>query len=135
MLTFLSSKIRDLTWEDFHTILQPEDMGEDKDLGPALTGKIISLQMFSANVVHASLKAAWSQVKEFSLVEFEPNIFLFRFPNEDDEAFVLNHTPWNIRGHLLALIPWNPKLTIPEISFHFVGYVGATHGLPWNRVD
>lgn len=66
----LTSKICDLEWDDFHTLLQLKENVDGRNLELALVGKIIASRLFTPNVVQASLK-------EFILVEIESNSFLF----------------------------------------------------------
>ncbi|KAB1226575.1 hypothetical protein CJ030_MR1G016577 [Morella rubra] len=92
----LTSKIRALDWNDYHTILHPEEV---------LDGTLL----------------------EFTLVG--------KFPKAEDRQFVLGHTPWNIRGNILVLLPWTPDLALSEMEFHLVAMWIQVHELPWNKLD
>lgn len=118
----LSSKIQDLACKDFHTLINPTNVDIDSTMDPALLGKIVAIRSFSTSIVQASLKATWSLVREFSLAEIDPNIFHFQFLKVEDKDFILKNTPWNIQGHLIVLIHWEPDLTIAEMELHLSIY-------------
>lgn len=109
----LSSKIRSLGWDEFHTLLTPVNPDEDL-VNPAVVGKILANRLFSSSVVIATMKAAWNFVTEFSTEEMEPTTFLFSFSKQPDQEKVLAQTPWNLRGHLMVTKPWSSELTIPR---------------------
>lgn len=129
----LSTKISNLGWDEFHTLLNPVLPDEDLDM-LAIVEKIHANRVFSSNVVIATLKAAWSFVQKFSIDEMEPNIFLFRFSKAEDQVKVLAQNPWNIWGHLMVVKPWSSELTLPEVDFYSEGMWIQVHGLPWNRI-
>ncbi|KAB1207375.1 Serine carboxypeptidase-like 17 [Morella rubra] len=129
----LSSKISSLGWDEFHTLLTPVAL-DDNPNTPAVIGKILANRIFSSTVVTASLTTAWTFVKEFSTVELEPNLFLFRFAKPEHQMKVLAQTPWNIHGQLMVFKPWSQELTIPKIDFHSEAMWIHVHGLPWNRL-
>lgn len=83
----LSSKISTLGWDEFHILLNPVIPVEDV-LTPSLVGKILASRRFSSSVVNATLKAAWTFVKDFSLEEMAPNLFVVLFLKAEDKRGV-----------------------------------------------
>lgn len=130
----LSSKISNLGWDEFHTLLNPTSHEDDMDI-PAIVGKIHANRTFAPSVVMSTMKAAWSFIREFSTEEMAPNIFLFKLSSMEDQEQVLTQTPWNVRGHIMVVKPWSPELTLPEVDFFSKGMWVQAHGLLWNRVN
>lgn len=82
-----------MTWEDFHSVLEPVSPKEEKRLLLSLVAKVITNRPIAASVVHATLKTAWTCIKEFLVEEIDAHTYLFHFIEEEDRRFVMNHSP------------------------------------------
>lgn len=89
----LACQICDMHWDEFHTVLEPVALGDDKQYQLSLVGKIISSRSIVANVVHSSLKATWCNILEFLVEEMGNNMYLFHFIKEKDRASFLELLP------------------------------------------
>lgn len=121
-LDSLVTQIQNMNWADFYSVLAPVSLEKEKSLLLSLVGKVVTNRPITASVIQATLKIAWTYVKEFLVEEIEPNIYLFHFLHEEDRGFVLAHSPWNVRGQLMVFKQWEPEMVLQEVSFRMVPF-------------
>nr|XP_017257879.1 PREDICTED: uncharacterized protein At4g02000-like [Daucus carota subsp. sativus] len=81
------------------------------------------------------IKGAWKTKSPFVINPWEQNLFLFSFATKEDRDKILADSPWSVMGNLLALVLWNPDLSLAEIDFSSVQFWVQAHGLPLGRMN
>jgi hypothetical protein len=79
--------------------------------------KIISLRPIPRTVVRSNLRHAWRFLDSLCIEDIEDNWFIFTFQAPTDMNRVIEHAPWNIRGHPMFLNNWEADSTLEEVSF------------------
>ncbi|KAI3839802.1 hypothetical protein MKW98_010107, partial [Papaver atlanticum] len=68
-------------------------------------------------------RAAWSHLRlikgdwKFVLIVIEPNIYVIRFENEDDENSIIYGTAWNFHNNLVVLRQWSTSRNYRDLDF------------------
>lgn len=100
-----------------------------------VVGKVALAKNLKAPVIANILASAWRTRAPFKVEDWNNNLFLFRFENEEDKVNVLNDGPWSIMGSLLVLIPLENGMVIPEIGFLICPFWVQIHGLPVEKMS
>ncbi|KAB1213878.1 hypothetical protein CJ030_MR5G017141 [Morella rubra] len=129
-LDTLVSQIQHMKWDEFYSVLELVFSEEANRSMLYLVAKVIT----SRSIVHATLKIAWTSIKEFLVEEIELNTYLFHFIHEVDRSFVLAHSPSNVKGQLMVFKQWENEIVLQEVSFRLVPFWVQVHGLPRNRM-
>ncbi|KAB1203090.1 hypothetical protein CJ030_MR8G005522 [Morella rubra] len=119
---------------EVYSVLAPVSSEEEKGLLLSLVAKIITNRPIVMSVVHATLKVAWTSVKEFLVEEIDPFTYLFHFLSEEDRSYIMAQSPWNVRGQLMVFKQWEFEMVLQEVSFRTVPFWVQVHGLPRNRM-
>lgn len=81
------------------------------------------------------IKGAWKTKNPFVINPWEQNLFLFCFSTKEDRDKIIEESPWSVMGNLLALVYWNPNLSLAEIDFSYVQFWVQAHGLPLGKLN
>ncbi|KAF7147901.1 hypothetical protein RHSIM_Rhsim03G0083400 [Rhododendron simsii] len=121
---------------DFDVVDLVEGSG-DSDVKSCLCliGKVVLGKNLKAPVLANILTSAWRTRAPFKVEDWNNNLFLFRFENEEDKANVLNDGPWSVMGSLLILISLENGMVIPEIGFSICPFWVQIHGLPVEKMS
>lgn len=69
-------------------------------------------------------------VKDLEILEGPEESLIFSFPSVQCRDKILQQGPWNIKGSLLVLKPWDVNATLQEISFTTMRLWLQIHRLP-----
>ena len=118
-----------LLWEDPSSQLEtlPQELISSALL--PLVGKIISQKTQYNQTVHAALIKAWFFANPFSFAVLGPNLFLFKFFDQNHISRIISNV-WNVNGSLLAIQVWTPSATIKDLPLFEVPFWIQIHGLP-----
>ncbi|KAB1207372.1 hypothetical protein CJ030_MR7G017445 [Morella rubra] len=130
----LVQRIQALGWDEFRSVLEPISSAEEQLLMLSMVAKVLAVRPIAASVVHATFKVAWTNIKEFLVEEMEPNTYMFHFLKEEDCRFIMQLSPWNVRGQLMVFRQWEPLMALYEVSFKSVNFWVQVQGLPRNRM-
>jgi hypothetical protein len=86
-----------------------------------LVGQVISQKTQNNQSVNTALTKAWFFANPFSFVVLGPNLFLFKFVEQDHITIILKNV-WNVNGFLLAIQAWSPSATLRDLPFLEVPY-------------
>lgn len=99
-----------------------------------LVGKVMHGKSIKASVVDNILKAAWRTRAPFHVDDWNNNIFLFRF-EEEDRLTILREGPWSVMGNLLVLLPLADGMVISNLDFNSCPFWMQIHGLPVEKLS
>jgi hypothetical protein len=91
-----------------------------------LVGQVISRKTQNNQSVNAILTKAWFFAIPFSFAVLGPNIFLFKFTENDHISRILKQV-WNVNGFLMALQTWSPIAILGELSLKEVPFWIQVH--------
>ncbi|KAK8590418.1 hypothetical protein V6N13_057311 [Hibiscus sabdariffa] len=81
-------------------------------------GKLISPVIVDSGLLIRVFFAVWKETPLEEASPLGPNMFLFKFKQEEFRDSVLNRCPWSFDGELLALKPFDGLLSPNEYNFH-----------------
>jgi hypothetical protein len=84
--------------------------------------------------VHAALIKAWFFANPFSFAFLGPNLFLFKFSDQNHISRILSNV-WNVNGSLLAIQEWTPSATIKDLPLFEVLFWIQIYGLPLQNMS
>lgn len=97
-----------------------------------IIGKVTSNQIFNVMGVNSMVRKAWKTRKSFAVHPWGPNIFVFKFEDENDVSKILKG-PWSISNNLISIQRWNPDNVLAEIDFSHVSFWIQFHNLPLSK--
>jgi hypothetical protein len=118
-----------LKWEDPFSQLETLPLKQVTFELLPLVGKIISQKTQINQTMNTALAKAWFFANPFSFAVLGPNLFLFKFSDQDHISRILKNV-WNVNGFLLALQEWSPSATIKDLPLFEVPFWIQIHGLP-----
>ncbi|KAL4296615.1 hypothetical protein GQ457_12G008920 [Hibiscus cannabinus] len=74
--------------------------------------------------------SVWKEQPLEEAMDLGSNFFLFKFEKMEDKEFVLGRSPWTFDGELLALQPFDGRLTPPEYIFSKLAIWIRVYDLP-----
>ncbi|KAL4295983.1 hypothetical protein GQ457_12G013380 [Hibiscus cannabinus] len=83
-----------------------------------VVGKLISPSIVDSGLLIRVFFAVWKETPLEEASPLGPNLFLFKFKQEEFRDSVLNRCPWSFDGELLALKPFDGLLSPSEYNFH-----------------
>ncbi|KAJ1390976.1 Zinc finger, CCHC-type [Sesbania bispinosa] len=110
--------------------LEPENQDSHLLGKYTLIGKIISRKLINKTTTKTMILKGWGAIDKVSISDIGPNKFLFHFTDEDLMKRIIREAPWNVLGNHLNIQPWNPELSIEEVSFNLSPFWIQIHGLP-----
>jgi hypothetical protein len=125
----LIAQIAALKWEDFTSQLETLSLEQVSTKLLPLVGKVISQRTQNNQTVNAALSKAWFFANPFSFAVLGPNLFLFKFSDQDHISRILKNV-WNVNGFMLALQEWTLSVTLKDLPFCEVPFWIQIHGLP-----
>ncbi|GMJ04853.1 hypothetical protein HRI_004154500 [Hibiscus trionum] len=123
-LKFTEEEIQDM--EESDMLLKKEIQGSER----WLVGKLISPTMVDGDQLTKVFTAVWRRQPLQEASELGPNQFLFKFQNLEDRNYVLERVPWTFNGDLLALQPFEGKLSPSEYNFSILPIWIRIYDLP-----
>lgn len=75
---------------------------------------------------------SWHFVPKLEVTEVEGSRFIFSFPSSHFRDRILDQSPWNIKGCLLVLKPWDSDESVEEVNPEITPLWIQVHGLPLN---
>lgn len=99
-----------------------------------LVGKVAQNKSLAAPIIQNILMAAWKTRAPFHVVDWNNNVFLFQFENEEDKRDVYLESPWSITNSLLNLQPLKEGMTVSEVDFSTCPMWVQIHGLPVEKM-
>ncbi|GMI90026.1 hypothetical protein HRI_002671900 [Hibiscus trionum] len=110
-LKFSEEEMQDM--DDSEMLLKNEVPGFDK----WLVGRLVSPAIVDGGMLIRVFLAVWKSQPLEDASELGPNMFLFKFQKLEDRDFVLERVPWTFNGELMALQPFDGKLSPSEYNF------------------
>lgn len=83
--------------------LEGQSRGPTDDVQLCLVGCFITDHTIRSHVMKERMAEIWRPLKEVSMKESSPGIFLFQFYHPFDMERVLKGGPWTFDNHVLAL--------------------------------
>ncbi|KAH7858161.1 hypothetical protein Vadar_020707 [Vaccinium darrowii] len=100
-----------------------------------LVGKVFQGKNLKASVLYDILKVAWRTRAPFYVDDWNNNVFLFRFENEEDRRNIVLEGPWSVTNNLLVLIPLVDGMVVSELNFNICPFWVQIHGLPVEKLN
>lgn len=100
-----------------------------------LVGKVFQGKNLKASILADILKVAWRTRAPFYVDEWNNNVFLFRFENEEDRRNIVREGPWSVMNNLLVLIPLVDGMVVSELKFNICPFWIQIHGLPVEKLS
>ncbi|KAH7855056.1 hypothetical protein Vadar_020715 [Vaccinium darrowii] len=100
-----------------------------------LVGKVFQGKNLRASILSDILKVAWRTRAPFYVDEWNNNVFLFRFENEEDRSSIIREGPWSVMNNLLVLIPLMDGMVVSELNFTACPFWVQIHGLPVEKLS
>ncbi|KAH7863670.1 hypothetical protein Vadar_020526 [Vaccinium darrowii] len=100
-----------------------------------LVGKVFQGKNLKAPILSDILKVAWRTRAPFYVDEWNNNVFLFRFENEEDRKNIIQEGPWSVMNNILVLIPLVDGMVVSELKFNICPFWIQIHGLPVEKLN
>lgn len=65
---------------------------------------------------------AWEKYNNVRITDLSENLMLFEFGNKDDDAIIIDLSPWAVQGSYLILKRWQLEMSITDIEFNSIQY-------------
>ncbi|KAH7835689.1 hypothetical protein Vadar_028793 [Vaccinium darrowii] len=121
---------------DFEVLDLEEGSGDSGvNNSSCLVGKVFQGKNLKAPRLVDILKVAWRTRESFYVDEWNNNVFLFRFDNEEDRNNIIREGPWSVMNNLMVLIPLMDGMVVSELNFNVCPFRVQIHGLPVEKLS
>ena len=83
-----------------------------------LIGITIDIRRFLIQMVQRSINRSWRIRDRVTMVGREWNYFVLHYNNNQDQRFILEHSPWSLEGALMAMDVWRPNTPLNSINLY-----------------
>lgn len=129
-MAHLVDRTQIINWEDEQDGSDDTFKAVDDTSHRILIGKIISQRIINKQAMRDIVLHSWKSIDSLEVEDLGNNAFLFTFSTHTVRDQILSGGPWNVRGQMLILKPWNPNLSIGEIDLFYTPVWIQIHGLP-----
>lgn len=82
-----------------------------------MLGKIICPEVLEVREVLEEINMIWKKYKNKETKVMGPNVFVFKFSTIDEQEDIIKKSPWTVKGYLLAVEIYNPRIPLADIKF------------------
>ncbi|KAE8666664.1 Protein NRT1/ PTR FAMILY 2.7 [Hibiscus syriacus] len=107
------------TEEESEDISPPRLATEDDDveMDKWIVVRIIGYKKVESEAVLRVFRSIWGHARLLDSSILKENMFLFKFKTISDKLAIMKRTPWSFEGMLLAIVHFDPKLSLEEFDF------------------
>ncbi|KAE8681243.1 hypothetical protein F3Y22_tig00111332pilonHSYRG00015 [Hibiscus syriacus] len=82
-----------------------------------IVARIIGYKKVESEAVLRVFRSIWGHSRLADASILKENMFLFKFKTISDKLAIMKRTPWSFEGMLLAIVHFDPKLSLEEFDF------------------
>ncbi|KAE8657927.1 hypothetical protein F3Y22_tig00116976pilonHSYRG00123 [Hibiscus syriacus] len=107
------------TEEESEDISPPRLTKEDDalEMDKWIVARIIGFKKVESEAVLRVFRSIWGHARLSESSILKDNMFLFKFKTLSDKLAIMKRTPWSFEGMLLAIVHFDPKLSLQEFDF------------------